>query len=40
MTHLVDAPEAFAEQALQGFCAIHARLVRATPGGVHSHGSK
>jgi dihydroxyacetone kinase len=34
MTHLVDAPEAFAEQALQGFCAIHARLVRATPGGV------
>jgi dihydroxyacetone kinase len=34
MTHLFDAPEAFAEQALQGFCAIHARLVRAVPGGV------
>ena len=34
MTHLLDAPEAFAEQALQGFCAIHARLVRPTPGGV------
>jgi dihydroxyacetone kinase len=34
MTHLLDAPEAFAEQALQGFCAVHARLVRATPGGV------
>jgi dihydroxyacetone kinase len=34
MTHLLDAPEAFAEQALQGFCDIHARLVRPTPGGV------
>ena len=34
MTHLLDAPEAFAEQALEGFCAIHARLVRPTPGGV------
>ena len=34
MTHLLDAPEAFAAQALQGFCAIHARLVRPTPGGV------
>ena len=34
MTNLLDAPEAFAEQALQGFCAIHARLVRSTPGGV------
>jgi dihydroxyacetone kinase len=34
MTHLLDAPEAFAEQALQGFCAVHTRLVRPTPGGV------
>ena len=34
MTHLLDAPEDFATQALQGFCAIHARLVRPTPGGV------
>ncbi len=34
MTHLLDAPEDFAAQALQGFCDIHARLVRATPGGV------
>jgi dihydroxyacetone kinase len=34
MTHLLDAPEAFATQALQGFCAVHARLVRPTPGGV------
>jgi dihydroxyacetone kinase len=34
MTHLLDAPEAFAAQALQGFCDIHARLARPTPGGV------
>jgi D-erythrulose 4-kinase len=34
MTHLLDAPENFAAQALQGFCDIHARLVRPTPGGV------
>ncbi len=34
MTHLLDDPEAFAAQSLQGFCAIHARLVRPTPGGV------
>ena len=34
MTHLLDAPEAFATQALRGFCAVHARLVRAVPGGV------
>jgi dihydroxyacetone kinase len=34
MTHLVDAPEAFASTSLQGFCAIHTRLVRPTPGGV------
>jgi len=32
MTNLIDAPEAFAAQALQGFCDIHARLVRPTPG--------
>lgn len=34
MTHLFDDPETFAAQALQGFCDIHARLVRPTPGGV------
>lgn len=34
MTHLFDDPETFATQALQGFCDIHARLVRPTPGGV------
>jgi dihydroxyacetone kinase len=34
MTHLLDAPETFAAQALDGFCAVHARLVRPTPGGV------
>jgi dihydroxyacetone kinase len=34
MTHLLDDPEAFAITALQGFCDIHARLVRPTPGGV------
>jgi dihydroxyacetone kinase len=34
MTHLLDDPEAFAEQALRGFCAVHARRVRATPGGL------
>jgi dihydroxyacetone kinase len=34
MTHLLDDPEAFAATALQGFCDIHARLVRPTPGGV------
>lgn len=34
MTHLFDDPETFAAQALQGFCDVHARLVRPTPGGV------
>lgn len=34
MTHLFDDPEIFAAQALQGFCDVHARLVRPTPGGV------
>lgn len=34
MTHIVDAPEDFAATALKGFCDIHARLVRPTPGGV------
>ncbi|MCB8880533.1 dihydroxyacetone kinase family protein [Acidisoma cellulosilytica] len=34
MTHLFDDPEVFASAALQGFCDIHARLVRPTPGGV------
>jgi dihydroxyacetone kinase len=34
MTHLLDDPEAFAATALLGFCDIHARLVRPTPGGV------
>jgi dihydroxyacetone kinase len=34
MTHLLDDPEAFAATALMGFCDIHARLVRPTPGGV------
>ncbi|HTI00034.1 MAG TPA: dihydroxyacetone kinase family protein [Acidisoma sp.] len=34
MTHLFDDPETFAAQALQGFCDIHARLVRPVPGGV------
>lgn len=34
MTHLFDDPEVFAATALQGFCDIHARLVRLTPGGV------
>ena len=34
MTHLLDDPENFATTALLGFCDIHARLVRATPGGV------
>jgi dihydroxyacetone kinase len=39
MTHLLDDPEAFAAQALQGFCDIHARLVRPTPGGVLRAGA-
>ena len=34
MTHLCDDPETFASTALQGFCDIHARLVRLSPGGV------
>lgn len=34
MTHLFDDPEAFAASALQGFCDVHSRLVRPTPGGV------
>ncbi|MCB8874886.1 dihydroxyacetone kinase family protein [Acidisoma silvae] len=34
MTHLFDDPDDFAAAALHGFCDIHARLVRATPGGV------
>lgn len=34
MTHLFDDPEVFAATALQGFCDIHARLVRPIPGGV------
>jgi dihydroxyacetone kinase len=34
MTHLCDDPETFASIALQGFCDIHARLVRLSPGGV------
>lgn len=34
MTHLFNDPETFAAQALQGFCDIHARLVRPTSGGV------
>ncbi|GAB0116693.1 dihydroxyacetone kinase family protein [Acidisoma sp. 7E03] len=34
MTHLFDDPEDFAARALHGFCEVHARLVRPTPGGV------
>ena len=34
MTHLVDDPEDFATTAMQGYCDIHARLVRSTTGGV------
>ncbi len=33
MTHLLDA-DSFAATSLKGFCDIHARLVRPTPGGV------
>ncbi|MBW4025102.1 MAG: dihydroxyacetone kinase family protein [Proteobacteria bacterium] len=34
MTHLLDAADSFAATSLKGFCDIHARLVRPTPGGV------
>jgi dihydroxyacetone kinase len=34
MTHILNDPETFAASALEGFCDVHARRVRATPGGV------
>ncbi|MDT0343557.1 dihydroxyacetone kinase family protein [Streptomyces litchfieldiae] len=34
MTHLVNDPAAFADEALAGFAAAHRRWVRAVPGGV------
>ena len=34
MTHVFDDAERFAQDAVQGYCAVHARLVRAVTGGV------
>ena len=34
MTHLCDEAEGFAAAAIDGFCDVHARLVRRVPGGV------
>jgi len=34
MTHVYEDAESFAEVAVQGFCAVHARLVRPVTGGV------
>lgn len=34
MTHLFDEPDAFAADAMRGYCDVHARIVRLTQGGV------
>jgi len=34
LTHVYENAEGFAEAAVQGFCAVHARIVRPVPGGV------
>lgn len=38
MTHIFNSPEAFMEESIEGFAAVHADLVRQVPGGVVRRG--
>lgn len=38
MTHIFNRPEAFMEESLEGFAAVHSDLVRQVPGGIVRRG--